>query len=66
MASRLDDFLENSPIKQALDAFERGEEVDFPRLLQHIPLRMARIGEINALEAIQRVRDADNGVIRVE
>lgn len=61
--SRLDKFLEDSVISQALDMDARGETIDWLALARRQSLLTVRIGQEFALEMLAAERDADDQMI---
>jgi hypothetical protein len=61
--SALEQLLDKSLTAEVLAKIERGEPVDFPQLVLRQTLQIARIGELHALDAIRRTKEADNGTI---
>lgn len=60
--SRLDSLLEKSRIADVIERVERGEPVDYRRLLTLQSLDIVRAGELFTLEAIQAERAADEAM----
>ena len=53
-----------SRLQQAIEAEERGEPVDYAKLLRLQVLDVARIGEVFVEETIERERQADERIKR--
>lgn len=57
---RFEDLLENSRLAQSIEQVEKGEAVDWRKVAELQALDLARLGELYALETIQRERQADD------